>query len=141
VVFSIENIVEMGTLDETILVLMETDETRGKNKGEVDDEAATATKKQKSSDHLEDDFLAVILTELGTVVMPEYDKVMTLRNQRYSKLPQLEKDKIMAHQMQHAENKELDIKKVRKRLQEEKRIRKRMQRKEKKMLKCTSELY
>jgi hypothetical protein len=55
VVFSIEKIVEMGTLDETILVLMVTDETRGKNKGEVDDEAARATKKQKSSDHLEDD--------------------------------------------------------------------------------------
>jgi predicted metallopeptidase len=73
--------------------------------------------------------------------MPEYDKAMTLRNERYSKLPQPEKDKIMAHQMQHAENKELDINKVRKRLQEEKRIRKRMQRKEKKMLKCTSELY
>jgi hypothetical protein len=42
------------------------------------------------------EFPAVIMTELGTVVMPEYDKVITFRDE-HANLPQVEKYKVMAH--------------------------------------------
>jgi hypothetical protein len=58
------------------------------------------------------------MTEIGTVVMPKYDSVITFRDTHYEKLPQVEKDKVIAHQMQHVEN-ELLLNKPEKDLQHE----------------------
>jgi hypothetical protein len=91
IVFSIEKVVENGTLDESSLVPMEIDNSREREKGDMHDEEARVTKKQKSVETCPigkvNDFPAVILTKQGTVVMREYHKVIILRNERYSELP------------------------------------------------------
>jgi hypothetical protein len=60
------------------------------------------------------------MSELGTMVMPGYDNVITFKDEKYMNLPQVDKDIAMAHQMQHIENKEMLIKKAEKEMQQEK---------------------
>jgi hypothetical protein len=125
IMFSIEKVVEMGTFEENANVPMETDEARRireesevtKSKaqeGDMDEEKARATKKLNSQDAStsREEILEVIMAKNGTVVIPEFEKVITFRNIHYEKLPQLEKYKVIAHKLQHVENKELLRKKA-----------------------------
>jgi hypothetical protein len=56
---------------------------------------------------VEKDFPTVITTEIGTMVMPEFNKVIHMRETRFEDMIQTEKDIVLAHQLQDNENKKL----------------------------------
>jgi hypothetical protein len=101
---------------------METEQGKQDNSGEMEtridkDEAARAAKKLKASytgtstgakkKATGEEFPAVITTELGTVVMPEFDNIMNMRATKFSDMSQEDQDRVMAHQLQDKENKKL----------------------------------
>jgi hypothetical protein len=114
ITFSTEKIIEKGTIEMSGNASMEIDQ-QGANKSKDSDpkldeeEAARASKKQKS---FETDLphesqgekgieIPAVVNETGTAVMP--DKGMHIRDK--DRL-QIEKDKVLAHQLQGKENKE-----------------------------------
>jgi hypothetical protein len=96
ITFSIDRILEKGTIVDNIIVPMDTD-LGGQDKSveessRDDDEAARTAKKLKASDSgtsnsggkVDGEMPAVITTELGMVVIPEFDKVINLRDTKLS---------------------------------------------------------
>jgi hypothetical protein len=116
ITFSIEKVIEEGNLEEVENVPMDTNQSKDKEQLVDEEVQARATKNQKvlvdvvascsktREGAASDDFPVVIMTEMGTVAMPKFNQVINLREKKYTDMSRMEKDQVLAHQMQDKEN-------------------------------------